>query len=127
MRERHDLLPREGREEEIGLRRKPEFYCICAATKSSIPIISDEVDDCARDMSFIKLEFNKGASIKYVRAEGEGECQRNAQFCVRITLIGCVKSVREGGRGSKKAGKSAYVLDSFGQLYEAFFSSNPCQ
>ena len=44
----------------------------------------------------------KGASIKYVRTEGERGCQRNAQFCVRIILIGCVKSVQEGGRGSKK-------------------------
>ena len=45
VRERHDLLPREGREEEeIRLGRKPEFYCICVATKSSIPIISNHLD-----------------------------------------------------------------------------------
>ena len=64
VRERHDLLPREEKEEDIRLRRKPEFYCICAATKSSIPIISDEVDDCARDMYFIKLEFNNRLYIR---------------------------------------------------------------
>ena len=39
----------------------------------------------------------KGASIKYVRAEGGGGCQRNNQFLRTIVLIGCVKSVQEGG------------------------------
>ena len=44
---------------------------------------------------------HKGPSIKYVRAEGEGGYQRNDQFLRTIVLIGCVKSVQEGGRGSK--------------------------
>ena len=50
---------------------------------------------------FEHFRFAKGASIKYVRAEGEGGCHRNDQFLRTIGLIGCVKSVREGGRGSK--------------------------
>ena len=52
----------------------------------------------------------KGASIKYVRAEGEGGCQRNGQFLRTIVLIGCVKSVREGGEGVQNPGNFAYVL-----------------
>ena len=34
-------------------------------------------------------------------AEGEGGCQRYDQFLRTTVLIGCVKSVQEGGRGSK--------------------------
>ena len=39
---------------------------------------------------------------------GRGGCQRNAQFCVRITLLREKRT--RGGEGVKKAGKSAYVL-----------------
>ena len=66
---------------------------------------------CARSVSdtvrtaalFNGAQFSahKGASIKYVRAEGEGGRHRNDQFLRTIVLIGCVKSVREGGGGPK--------------------------
>ena len=52
-------------------------------------------------MSPFRKDNLQRASIKYVLAEGEGGCQRNDQFLRTIVLIGCVKSVREGGRGSK--------------------------
>ena len=45
--------------------------------------------------------YHWGASIKYVRAEGEGGRQRNDQFLRTIVLIGCVKSVQDGGGGPK--------------------------
>ena len=54
----------------------------------------------------------KGASIKYVSAEGGGGRQRNDQFLRTIVLIGCVKSVQEGGRGSKKPENlRTYLMD----------------
>ena len=52
----------------------------------------------------------EGASIKYVRTEGEGGSKKPENMRT-IVLIGCVKSVQEGGEGVKKAGKSAYVLN----------------
>ena len=43
----------------------------------------------------------KGSSIKYIRVEGRG-VSKNGQFLRTTVLIGCVKSVKGGGRGSKK-------------------------
>ena len=44
----------------------------------------------------------KGASIKYVRAEGEGGVGPNADVRVRLSKRGCVNLRTRGGRGSKK-------------------------
>ena len=39
-------------------------------------------------------------------------CQGNDQFLCTIVLIGCVKSVQEGGRGSKKPENlRTYLMD----------------
>ena len=44
------------------------------------------------------------ASIRFVLTEGEGGCLRNASFCVRAVLIGCVKYLQREG-GGKISGK----------------------
>ena len=55
--------------------------------------------------------FGEGASIKYVRAEGEGGVGPNADVVLRLSKRGCVNLRTRGGRGVKKAEKSAYVLN----------------
>ena len=55
-----------------------------------------------------------GASIKYVRTEGEGgrvpKSVRSKRGCVNLLLWFSPKS-EQGGEGVQKAGKSAYVLN----------------
>ena len=53
----------------------------------------------------------KGASIKYVRAEGEGGVGPNADIVLGLSKRGCVNLRTRGGRGVNKAEKSAYVLN----------------
>ena len=58
-----------------------------------------------------KTDSSKGASIKYVRTEGEGGSKKSENMRT-IRLIGCVKSVQEGGRGSKKPENlRTYLMD----------------
>ena len=68
------------------------------------------IDDCLPDVCQIfasSQHLKVGASIKYVRTEGEGVSKKTENMRT-IALIGCVKSVKRG-EGVKKAGKFAYA------------------
>ena len=55
--------------------------------------------------------MGKGASIKYVRTEGEGGSKKPENMRT-IVLVGCVKSIQEGARGSKKPENlRTYLMD----------------
>ena len=55
----------------------------------------------ARNCSFTIVTPPEGASIKYVRTKGEGGGSKKPENMRTIVLIGCVKSVQEGGGGPK--------------------------
>ena len=68
-----------------------------------------------------------GASIKYVRTEGEGGL-RIARFCGQIVLIGCVKCGRRG-RGVENPENFAdvlYVWSLVVQLFSCLGSEEIC-
>ena len=56
--------------------------------------------DAKTESGIVLMKRVKGPSIKYVCAEGGG-VSKNGQFLRTTVLIGCVKSVREGGGGPK--------------------------
>ena len=55
---------------------------------------------CVSGKISYEVASRKRASIKYVRTEGEGG-SKNPKNMRTIVLIGCVKSVQEGGGGQK--------------------------
>ena len=56
------------------------------------------------DLNFYSgASIRKGASIKYVRAEGEGGVGPNADVVLRLSKRGCVNLRTRGGRGGQKS------------------------